>query len=202
MFGLEHKQFPSTLAVPIYTAFHKFKHWQTQGLDHLHVIFHVWSIWLLTARLLLCMLFSKTDSPKFIRCHRGARFTYIWQYILKYQIPHPVLEEAFTLRTTVNNDFSFCLHPAWIRGMFIHATEPGWSDYTATGCGAQPDFFFIVTTPENAEPAITDGLAALEGSHEKNNTLIEFRRITFFFIQSKVDVGLLLHATGETVEGK
>lgn len=142
MFGLEHKQFPSTLPVPIYTAFHKFKHWQTQGLDHLHVIFHVWSIWLLTARLLLCMLFSKTDSPKFIRCHRGARFTYIWQYILKYQIPHPVLEEAFTLRTTVNNDFSFCLHPAWIRGMFIHATEPGWSDYTATGCGAQPDFFF------------------------------------------------------------
>lgn len=70
------------------------------------------------------------------------------------------------------------------------------------GAELSPIFFFIVTTPENAEPAITDGLAALEGSHEKNNTLIEFRRITFFFIQSKVDVGLLLHATGETVEGK
>lgn len=47
-------------------------------------------------------------------------------------------------------------------------------------------------------------LSTPEHSHEKHTRTWreKMRTLTFFFIQSKADVGLLLHTVGEAVEGK
>ena len=112
---------------------------------------------------------------------------------------------------------AFCLPSTYVCRMFMHASLSAGA--VKRQGGERLLVAFIVSTEKknrgaakarsitcNHGPTVVPvkTLATPEHSHEKHTRTSrqKVRTLTFFFIQSKVDVGLLLHTVGEAVEGK